>query len=70
MRVATGTIDDEGANPRAALTRPGLWDESDWSLEHQASKADVANLKTWMVGLWLVVVMNVGGTVGRWWRRF
>ena len=62
--------DDDGANPRAALTRLGLWDELDRTLKHYATKADVANLKTWMVGLWLVVVLNVGGMAGRWWRRF
>ena len=29
-----------------------------------ANKADVANLKAWLVGLWLVVVLNVIGTAG------
>ena len=55
---------DNDANPRAALTRPGLWDESGRTLNHQATKADVANLKTWMAGLLLVVVLNVRGTAG------
>ena len=32
--------------------------------QHLATKADVANLKAWMVGLLLLVVLNVLGTVG------
>lgn len=56
--------DDDDTNPRAALTRPGPWDESGRTLNHYATKADVANLKPWMVGLLPVVVLNVVGTVG------
>ena len=39
-------------------------DEMHRELRHYATKADVANLKTWMVGLLLVVVLNVVGTAG------
>ena len=34
------------------------------TLRHYATKADVANLKVWIVGLLLVVVLNVVGTAG------
>ena len=33
-------------------------------LRHFATKADVAILKTWMVGLLLAVVLNMVGTAG------
>ena len=53
------------------LTRAELREELDRlrvemhrELRHYATKADVANLKTWMVGLLLVVVLNVVGTAG------
>ena len=46
------------------LTRSDLRDELDRTLQHYATKADVANLKTWMVGLLLVVMLNVLGTAG------
>ena len=39
-------------------------DEMHRELRRYATKADVANLKTWMVGLLLVVVLNVVGTAG------
>ena len=39
-------------------------DEMHRALRHYATKADVANLKTWMVGLLLVVVLKVVGTAG------
>ena len=39
-------------------------DEMHRELRHYATKADVANLKSWMVGLLLVVMLNVLGTVG------
>lgn len=42
--------------------RPGLWDEADRTLNYCVTKAEVANLKMWMVGLLLVVVLNVVGT--------
>ena len=55
----------------ASLTRAELREEFDRfrdemhrELRHYATKADVANLKTWMVGLLLVVVLNVLGTAG------
>ena len=32
-------------------------------LRHYATKADFANLKTWIVGILLVAVLNVVGTV-------
>ena len=54
-----------------SLTRTELREESDRfrdemhrELRHYATKADVANLKTWMVGLLLVVLLNVVGTAG------
>ena len=54
-----------------ALTRVELREELDRfrdemgrELRHYATKADVANLKTWMVGLLLLVVLNVVGTAG------
>ena len=46
------------------LRRSELRDELDRTLKHYATKADVANLKVWIVGLLLVVVLNVVGTVG------
>ena len=46
------------------LTRSQLRDELDRTLKHYATKADVANLKVWIVGLLLVVVLNVVGTAG------
>ncbi len=46
------------------LTRSDLRDELDRALTHYATKADVANLKVWIVGLLLVVVLNVVGTAG------
>ena len=46
------------------LTRSDLRDALDRALTHCATKADVANLKVWIVGLLLVVVLNVVGTVG------
>ena len=59
----------------ASLTRAELREEFDRfrdemhrELRHYATKADVANLKTWMVGLLLVVVLNVLGN-GRGHRR-
>ena len=55
----------------SSLTRAELREEFDRfrdemhrELRHYATKADVANLKTWMVGLLLVVVLNVLGTAG------
>ncbi len=39
-------------------------DEMHRELRHYATKADVANLKVWIVGLLLVVVLNVVGTAG------
>ena len=46
------------------LTRSDLRDELDRTLKHYATKADVANLKVWIVGLLLVVLLNVVGTAG------
>ncbi len=52
----------------ASLTRAELREEFDRFRDGMfrccATKADVANLKTWMVGLLLVVVLNVVGTAG------
>ncbi len=55
----------------APLTRVELREELDRfrdemhrELRHYATKADVANLKSWMVALLLVVMLNVLGTVG------
>ena len=39
-------------------------DEMHRELRHYATKADVANLRTWLVGISLVVVVNVVGTAG------
>ena len=39
-------------------------DEMHGELRHYATKADVADLRAWMVGLSLVVVLNVVGTAG------
>ena len=51
-----------------ALTRTELREELDRFRDELfrqcATKADVENLKTWMVGLLLVVVLNVVGTAG------
>ena len=41
-----------------------LREEMHRELRHYATKADVANLKAWMVGLLLLVVLNVAGTAG------
>ena len=46
------------------LTRSDLSDELDRALKHYATKADVANLMVWIVGLLLLVVLNVVGTAG------
>ena len=52
----------------SSLTRAELREEFDRFRDGMfrccATKADVANLKTWMVGLLLVVVLNVVGTAG------
>ncbi|MCY3959519.1 MAG: hypothetical protein OXG65_14680 [Chloroflexi bacterium] len=55
----------------APVTRAELREELDRfreemhrELRHYATKADVANLRTWMLGLLLVVVLNVLGTAG------
>ena len=42
------------------LTRSDLRDELDRTLKHYATKADVANLKVWIVGLLLVVRAQCG----------
>ena len=51
----------------ALLTRGELRDELDWFrdevLRHYATKADFSSLKTWIVGILLVAVLNVVGTV-------
>ena len=51
-----------------SLTRAELREELDGfrdeMLRHYATKADLANLKTWIVGILLVVVLNVVGTAG------
>ena len=39
-------------------------DEMHRELRRYATKADVANLESWIVGLLLVVMLNVLGTVG------
>lgn len=46
------------------LTKSDLRDELDRTLTHYSTKADVASLKVWIVGLLLVVVLNVVGTAG------
>ena len=46
------------------LTRSDLRDELDRTLKQFATKADVANLMVWIVGLLLVVVLNVFVTAG------
>ena len=55
----------------ASLTRAELReeferfrDEMHHELRHYATKADVASLKTWLVCISLVVVLNVVGTAG------
>ena len=61
-----------GSNAHGApVTRVELREELDRfreevhrELRHYATKADVANLKTWMVGLLLAVVLNMVGTAG------
>ena len=57
-----------GAPP---LTRPELREELDRfrgemyrESSHYATKVDVDELRAWMVGLFLVVVLNVVGTAG------
>ena len=51
----------------ASLTRAELREELNWFrdevLRHFATKADLANLKIWIVGVLLVGVLNVVGTV-------
>ena len=51
-----------------SLTRTDLREEFDRFRDEMfrccATKADVANLKVWIVGLLLVVVLNVVGTAG------
>ena len=51
----------------ASLTRAELREEldrfRDQLLGYYAAKADFANLKTWIVGILLVAVLNVVGTV-------
>ena len=44
-------------------------DEMHCELRHDETKPDVANLKTWMVGPLLVVVLNVLERLGRSWLR-
>lgn len=46
------------------LSRSDLRDELDRTVKHYGTKADVADLKVWLVGLLLVVVLSVVGTVG------
>ncbi len=55
----------------ASLTRTELREEFDRfrdemhrALRRYATKADVANLKAWLAGVSLVVVLNVLGTAG------
>ena len=52
----------------ASLTRAELREEldrfRDEVLRHYATKADFASLKTWIVGILLVAVLNLVGTVG------
>ncbi len=52
----------------ALLTRTELREESDRFRDEmfrcRATKADVANLEAWLVGVSLVVVLNVLGTAG------
>ena len=52
----------------ASLTRAELREEldrfRDEMLGYYATKADFANLKTWIVGILLVAVLDVVGTVG------
>ena len=52
---------DDDANPRAALVRRGPGNESDRPLHRCATNAEVANLKIWLVGLWLGVGLYVVG---------
>ena len=51
-----------------SLMRTELREEFDRSCDEMsrccATKVDVANLRTWIVGLLLVVVLNVVGTAG------
>ena len=50
------------------LTRAELREEFDRLrselFRHCATRADVANLKAWLIGVLLVVVLNVVGTAG------
>ena len=52
----------------ASLTRAELREKldrfRDELLGYYATKADFANLKTWIVGVLLVAVLNVVGTAG------
>ena len=52
----------------APLTRAELREEFDRLrgelFRHGATKADVADLRAWLVGVSLVVVLNVVGTAG------
>jgi len=50
--------------PEPSLSRSGLRNELDRTLKHYGTKADVADLKVWIVGLTLVGVLSVVGTVG------
>lgn len=50
------------------LSRSGLWDELDRTLEHYGTKGVVVDLKVWIIGLVLVVMLNVVGTAGLAWR--
>ena len=64
MRVATGKMQRRWCESTRGADEAKSTDESDWTLKHYATKADVANLKVWIVGLLLVVVLNVVGTAG------
>ena len=46
------------------LTRSDVRDELDRALKRYGMKADVADLKVWIAGLLLVVVLNVVRTAG------
>lgn len=63
-RHERGTAMTTAAVQEPPLTRSDLRDELDRALKHYATKDDVANLKVWIVGLLLVVVLNVVGTAG------
>ena len=53
---------------RALLTRVELREELDWFrdevLRQHATKADLANLTSWIVGVLLVGVVNMVGALG------